>query len=126
MSSDTTYPLAVLRGELQLLVEGFRDSLENLFGLDGRKRLKCAISHRITEGLELHFADEPGEDGVTAAGIVVAVHDVGSSSRHVVNEDARRCCAVRCDAAEEMMRGVVLPRRCCALRCGAAAKLRCK
>lgn len=79
-----------------MLVEGLPDSLEYLLDLEGRKRLQGPISHRFAEGLELHFADEPGENGVAAAGVVVAKYGVGSSGRHVENENARRCRAVRC------------------------------
>jgi hypothetical protein len=90
-----TYPLAVLWGELQLLVEGLSDGLEDLLDLEGRERLECPISHRFAEGFELHFADEPGEDGVTPAGVVEAQHDVGGPGRHVGNENARKWCALR-------------------------------
>jgi hypothetical protein len=77
-------------------VEGFRDSLKHLLDFEGRVRLQCPISHRIAEGLELNFANEAGEDGVAAAGVVVAEHGVGRSGLHVGNENAKSCRAVRC------------------------------
>ena len=45
--------------------------------------------------LNLNYDDEPGEDGVTPAGVVEAQHDVGGSGRHVGNENARKWCALR-------------------------------
>lgn len=102
MLPDTTYPLAVLWSELQLFVKGLSDGLEYLFDFESRKWLQCPTGHHDAEGFELQLADEPSEDDVAAAGVVVTEHGVGGLSRHVESEDARSCFVVRCCSDDEM------------------------